>query len=74
MLLVVAQLGNGFLDIRQGKMLFALLKALELRLPAEGQFLKGADVDIAVVEIALQLGHEAGKKAAVVPDRVAAKG
>ena len=71
---IVPQLGNGLLDVFQGQMAADLGEAVgDVRGPAFGEFLEGADIKVAVMKIALQLRHEAGKKTPIVAYGVAAE-
>ena len=69
---VILQLFQGLADIREGEMGFLFLDGGEGRIPARGQFLERADVDEAVMEEAIQGGHEAADEAAILPNRIAA--
>jgi len=69
------QLVNGLMHIRQCGVFLLLFKGVvDLGSPALGQFFKGADIDVAVVQIRLQLGHVPDQKAPVLANGVAAQG
>ena len=70
---VVLQLADRFEDVRQREVR-ALLRKLSAtpRRPAARELLQRADVQIAVVEEALERGHAARKEAPVLADAVAA--
>src|SRR5881398_1259021 len=70
---IVTQLADRFVDVRMRQMRALLEETLgHRRRPAARQLLQRADVEIAVVEEAFELGHTAREKAAVLADAVAA--
>src|SRR6516164_2961105 len=70
---VMAQLADGFLDVRQGEMRSLLHEALRHgRGPAARQLFERADIEIAIVEEALEIRHVTGEKAPVLADAAAA--
>ena len=69
---VIFKFVNGLMNIRQCCVLLLFLVA-QVRPPSFGQFLEGADIQIAIVEIRLKLGHEIHQKTPVLADRVAAQ-
>src|SRR6185312_17316841 len=72
---VVAQLANRFGDVLMRQMRALLLEALRDRgSPPARQLLQRADVQVAVVEEALQLRHVAGQESPILTDAVAAHG
>src|SRR5207244_9429611 len=72
---VVPQLTDRFVDIGVRQMGPLLEETLgHRRRPAARQLLQRADVEIAVVEEALELGHRAREEAPVLADAVAAHG
>src|SRR5256885_2190628 len=71
---VVRQLIDGLVHIGQCGVALGLLEGgIGVGLPAPGQFLEGADIDIAVMEEVVELGHVALHEAPVLPDAVAAQ-
>ena len=75
MLPVMLHLGDGFVDVSQRLVLAVLLYALRhVRLPAFGEFLEGADIQIAVMEIVLEFRHRARHETPVLADGIAAHG
>ena len=71
---VMRQFFDGLVHISQCRVLLLLLEAVEnFRLPAFGEFFEGADVQVAVVQIGFQLGHEFDQKTAVLTDGIAAE-
>src|SRR5207248_6908738 len=72
---IVTQLADRFVDVRMRQMRALLDEALgHRRRPAARQLLQRADVEIAVVEEGLELGHRAREEAPVLADAVAAHG
>src|SRR5437764_1107274 len=72
---IVTQLADRFVDVRMRQMRALLDEALgHRRRPAARQLLQRADVEIAVVEEGLKLGHRAREEAPVLADAVAAHG
>src|ERR1700754_442836 len=72
---VVAQLFDGVADVGQRRVRRVLVEAAtDFRGPATREFLQRRHVQVAVVEVALQLGHLAMQEAAVLADGVAAHG
>ncbi len=72
---VMRQLINGLVHICQCGVLLLFLKAVEhLRLPSFGEFFEGADIQIAIVQIGFQLGHELDQESAILADGVATQG
>src|SRR5690606_39861977 len=70
---VVAELGDRVVDVAQRGVCGLLADAGQhVGRPAARQFLDGADVEVAVVEEALELRHAAVQEAAVLADGVAA--
>lgn len=70
---VVLQFVDRLVNVGKRRMQRALLKTLvDCRLPASAQLLERADVEIAVMEEALQIRHPARHEAAVLADRIAA--
>ena len=75
MLSVMRQFFNGLVNIGQRCVLLLFFEAVEhLRLPALGKFFEGADIQIAIVQIGFQLGHELDQKSAVLADGIATQG
>ena len=72
-LAVVAQLLDGFADVGQRPVVAALRGGAVERsgIPAAGELLDRADVDVAVVDEPLQLGHVPGQERPVGADGVA---
>ncbi len=69
----MAQLVDGFLNVGQrGVGLLLLEGAHQLGAPAPRQFLEGAHVEVAVMEIGFQLGHAPGHETAILANGVAA--
>src|SRR5690242_9073023 len=72
-LTVVAQLVDGVADVRQRRVCRILAEALaHLRRPAARQLFERRDVEVAVMEVALQPRHLPVHEAAVLADRIAA--
>ena len=66
---------NRLMHIRQRRVFLLLFEGfVDFWLPAFGEFFEGADVDVAVVEESVQLGHVFDQKPAVLADGVAAQG
>ncbi len=75
MLSVMGQFLDGLVHISQRGVLLLFFEAVEhLRLPAFGEFFEGADIHIAIVQLAFQLGHALAQKPAILADGVAAQG
>mgnify|MGYP006940264935 CR=1 FL=1 len=75
MLSVMRQFINGLVDIGQRRVLLLFFEAVEhLRLPSFGEFFEGADIQIAIVQIGFQLGHELDQESAILADGVATQG
>ncbi len=72
-LAVVAQLLDALLDVGESAVVAALGGRGEVgpRVPATGELLDRGDVDVAVVQVALEGGHVAGQEGPVGADRVA---
>src|SRR5690606_3891118 len=71
-LAVVAQLLDGLVDVGERGVRAALGEpAGDFRPPALAQLLERAHVEVAIVEVRLERGHEAREEAAVLADRVA---
>src|SRR6476661_5979797 len=69
---VVTQLADRLVDVSTGKVRALLDEALgDLRRPAARQLLQRAHVQVAIVEEALEVGHEARQEAPVLADAVA---
>ncbi len=69
---VVDEFVDGLVDIGQGGVGLALFEGIEdLRFPAPGQFLQGADIEIAVMQPGFELGHVLHQKTAILADGVA---
>ncbi|MPM31659.1 hypothetical protein SDC9_78216 [bioreactor metagenome] len=75
-LAVVAQLLDGLLDVGECAVVPVLGRGVVvgLRVPPPRQLLDRGDVDVAVVDVRLQLGHVLGQEGAVGADRVAGQG
>src|SRR5215471_4689386 len=72
---VMPQLADRLVDVCRGEMRSLLREALRHRRgPAPRQLLERADIEIAVMEEALEVGHVACEKAPVLTDAVAAHG
>ena len=72
---VMCQLVDRFMNVCQSRVLLRFLEArIGFRLPALGQLLQGAHIDIAVVKERLQLGHVAHEKPSILTNAVAAHG
>jgi len=71
-LAVVAQLGDGVLNVGK-RLMRAVFDEGVLRIPAAHQLFQGGDVEVAVVEVIFQFGHETRHEAAVLTDAVAAE-
>ena len=70
----MSQLFNRFMHIGQCGVLLLLFKTVEnLGLPSFRQLFKSAYIQIAVVQIRFQLGHELHQESAVLADGVAAQ-
>ena len=66
---------DGLVHVCQSGMALLLFKrSVNLRFPAFGQLLQGADIQIAVMEPALQLWQVLEQKTPVLPDGVATHG
>ena len=66
---------NRLMHIRQRRVFLLLFEGfVDFWSPAFGEFFEGADVDVAVVEESIQLGHVFDQKPAVLADGVAAQG
>ena len=66
---------NRLMHIRQGRVFLLFFEGfVDFRAPAFGEFFKGADVNVAVVEESVQFGHVLHQKTAVLADGVAAQG
>ena len=75
MLAIIFQLIDGIVNISQRLMLAFLGETgSELRFPALDQFLQGADIQIAIMEVRLELRHGPGEEAPVLADGVPAHG
>ena len=73
MLTIVFEFANRIADVLESEVRGVLAHPRGDRgSPASRKFLQTADVEIAVVEIALEIGHLAGEEAAVLADAVAA--
>ena len=64
------EFGDGLTNVLMGQVVALLGELGQIRGPTQGQFLEGADVDIAVMKIIFQLRHEAGEKTTIMPDRL----
>ena len=74
-LAVVFQFVNRLMHVSQcGVPLLLLEGCMDLGPPAFGQFLQRADIQVAVVEEGLQLGHVLDQKPPVLPDGIATHG
>src|SRR5690606_24333700 len=70
---IMLQLGNRLADVIQRLVRTALLEAfLDLRRPALGENLQGRDIQVAIVEIALQSRHVTHQETPILTDAVAA--
>lgn len=75
MFAVVRQLIDRLVHIGQCRVALLFLEAfVNLGLPAAGEFLERAHIQVAVVKVRLQLGHVLDQKAPVLADGVAAQG
>src|SRR5688500_18840331 len=70
---IVRELANGIVNVVERQVGRALLETAEgVGIPAPRQRFQGADVEIAVMKVAFELGHFASEKATILADAVAA--